>query len=158
MVVGKTLGGATLAMGQALFVALAPLAGFAFAQISWGLLLLTLLLASIARLLGFRSPGVSTQRARGYHAVMSIVLIPLWILSGSMFPGPPTGLMATLLKLNPMSHTASLIRRAFYGGSLPQGLEITGATPSIEMTVLMAMLVGCLLLATLVSRSRRRAS
>lgn len=155
IVVGKTLGGATLAMGQAmLFVALSPLAGFPYASIAWGLLVPALLLTSIAlTALGF-AVAWGLDSAQGYHAVMSAVLIPLWILSGAMFPGPASGPMAMLLKYNPMSYAATLIRRAFYGGNLPSGLGVEGSSLVHEMTVVVVSLVGCIALASFVAAKK----
>jgi daunorubicin resistance ABC transporter membrane protein len=155
IVVGKTLGGATLAMGQAmLFVALAPLAGFSYASIAWGWLVPSLLLTSLAlTALGF-AVAWGLDSAQGYHAVMSVVLIPLWILSGAMFPGPATGPMAIVLKYNPMSHAATLIRRSFYGGDMPLGLGVAGSSLAQEMTVVAVSLMGCLALAAFVAAKK----
>src|SRR4029078_10598942 len=86
----KTLGGVTIATLQAgALLLLAPLAGFSLGEITWPLLLATLVLAGV----GFTALGFAMawwiDSTQGYHAVMSVALIPLWMLSGAMFP--PSG-------------------------------------------------------------------
>ncbi len=86
---GKILGGAAIAWVQAIiFLLLAILVGSVV--ISWqiGLLLLMLAMAAIGMTaLGvfFAWPMESTQ---GFHAIMNLVLMPLWLLSGAFFPVP----------------------------------------------------------------------
>jgi ABC-2 type transport system permease protein len=58
----------------------------------------------------------STQ---GYHVVMSVLLIPLWILSGAMFPLEGAAVwIRFLMRLNPMAYCVSGIRHALAGGGL----------------------------------------
>ena len=56
---------------------------------NWPLLALVIPLAA----LGFTALGFAMawwiDSTQGYHAIMSVALIPLWMLSGAMFP--PTG-------------------------------------------------------------------
>jgi hypothetical protein len=65
---------------------LAPLAGFPLSSMNWPLLALVIPLAA----LGFTALGFAMawwiDSTQGYHAVMSVALIPLWMLSGAMFP------------------------------------------------------------------------
>ena len=82
MVVGKIAGVASLALLQtALLAAMAPLAGYAYAGIDWGLLALVVAL-TVAGLtaVGF-AMAWALSSAQAYPAVMSMILLPLWILS-----------------------------------------------------------------------------
>jgi ABC-2 type transport system permease protein len=125
---GKILGGTTLAWGQGLvFCALAPLCGihltagrivelvFIVFLVSFGLTALGLLVAW---------PMESTQ---GFHAIMNIFLIPMWLLSGALFPasGAPAVVRWVMLA-NPVTYAVSAVRGIFYddvtavaGGGLP---------------------------------------
>src|SRR5690606_3335369 len=87
LVLGKVFGVTTLATLQSLlFLVLAPLAGYSLGQIDWPLTLLMVVLTSMG-LTALNFAGAWIMRsAQAYHAVMSIVLLPLWIVSGAMFP------------------------------------------------------------------------
>ena len=84
---GKITGGATLAVLQAaIFLCLAPLAGVPLT--ASGVLLALLVLVAIAFALtglGFSLAWLMDSTA-GYHGVMMLFLMPMWLLSGSMFP------------------------------------------------------------------------
>ncbi len=110
---GKILGGAAIAWVQALvFVGLALAVGSL--PLSFNLLPLMLLLAMAAvsmTALGvfFAWPMESTQ---GFHAIMNLVLMPLWLLSGAFFPVPalsadnPLGqtIMHWTMRANPVTY------------------------------------------------------
>jgi ABC-2 type transport system permease protein len=50
---------------------------------------------------------------------MSVLLIPLWILSGAMFPLEGAAVwIRFLMRLNPMAYCVSGIRHALAGGGL----------------------------------------
>lgn len=140
LVLGKTLGGTTIAMVQAaLFLLLAPFAGFPLASISWPMLLAHLVLASAALTATGFAIAWWLDSVQGYHAVMSVLLLPLWILSGAMFPPTENTLMATVMRFNPLSYAAAGVRRALYGGSLP---GVSGsASPSLELAVMAGMFI-----------------
>jgi ABC-2 type transport system permease protein len=156
VVLGKTLGGTTIALIQAgLFVAMAPLAGFPAGQISWGMLAAVLVGSSV----GLTAIGFAVawwlDSVQGYHAIMSVLLIPLWVLSGALFPGRDVGWMRVLMKLNPLSYAAEGVRRAFYGGDLPAGVGIVGSSAVMELAVVLALAV--LGIAAASAAARRRA-
>src|SRR5208337_3601478 len=87
IVLGKVLGGTTLAAAQGLiFLVFAPLVGVRMTLASFGLIVLTVFLVSFAlTALGFAIawPMDSTQ---AFHAIINLFLIPLWLLSGALFP------------------------------------------------------------------------
>ncbi len=116
LVLGPALGSVTLAVGQgALFFLLIPLTGHAPGWV--GVTLMAGILAAVA--LGFTGLGVviawRSRTTRGFHAVMNLCLIPLWVLSGAFFPaeGAP-GALQWAIRLNPVSYGVDALRTAMY--------------------------------------------
>jgi daunorubicin resistance ABC transporter membrane protein len=121
LVLGKSLGSAAVALTQAaLFLALAPAAGFPWTAVNWPLLAAALALAGLAlAALGF-AVAWALDNVQGYHAIQMTVLVPLWVLSGAMFPAPEAHpALAALLRANPLAHAVSAVRRALAGASAP---------------------------------------
>ncbi len=149
IVLGKTLGGVIAALVQAaLFLALAPLAGFDFARIDWAAVVLVLSLLAIGlTALGF-ALAWWLDSTHGYHAVMSVALFPAWILSGAMFPleGASPWLRAAM-RANPMTYAVEGLRAALYGGTAPGGTGALGLAPSCAPLVLAGFATAMLLLA-----------
>src|SRR6202044_3244870 len=87
IVLGKVLGGTTLSAIQGLiFLAFAPLVGVHITFVGFLLIVLTIFLISFSlTALGFAIawPMDSTQ---AFHAIINLFLIPLWLLSGALFP------------------------------------------------------------------------
>ena len=121
IVLGKLLGGTLIAMIQAILFLLlglvtAVLQGtsipLAIASVPQFLLLIVvmILLAFALTGLGFLIawPMESTQ---GFHAVMSIVLMPMWLVSGAFFPSPGEGWLSWLMAINPMSYGVTALQR-----------------------------------------------
>jgi ABC-2 type transport system permease protein len=157
LVLGKTLGGVAIALIQAaVLLLLAPLAGFSLAAMSWPILGAALLFSAV----GFTALGFAVawwiDSTQGYHAVMSVALIPLWMLSGAMFPPSGASLWIHRLMLaNPMTYTVSAVRRGFYGGHLPGGLVPGLSSAPAELAV--GALFALLAIAAAVLLCRRRA-
>ncbi len=117
---GKIIGGGAIAWVQAgIFLALAIAVGsVTFSTSIFGVLLLMAISALTLTALGvfFAWPMESTQ---GFHAIMNLVLMPLWLLSGAFFPIPlpnadsPIGqwVMHWLMRVNPLSYTIAGMRR-----------------------------------------------
>jgi len=152
---GKSLGSATVALlHAALFVALAPLAGFPYLSVSWWRLPIVAGLAALSlAALGF-TLAWALDSIQGYHVVMNLVLVPLWILSGAMFPA--VGLhpvLDLLVRWNPMSYAMAGLRRALYGGAPPAGVIPSWSGAAEEFLVLA---VAALLLLALACRVATR--
>ncbi|MBZ5552678.1 MAG: ABC transporter permease [Acidobacteriia bacterium] len=116
IVLGKILGGTVVALLQGiLFLSLAPWVGIKVTIIS-GLVLVALVFVIS---FGLTALGLTMawrmQSTQGFHALMNLVLIPLWLLSGAFFPaaGAPRILKWTL-RLNPISYAVSSLRRGLY--------------------------------------------
>lgn len=129
LVLGKSLGATTLALFQAAtFLCLAPAAGFDVGAASWGLAAAILVLASLALTTFGFAVAWWLDSSQAYHAFMGILLIPLWILSGAMFPAPEGHpWVGAIMRFNPMSYAVDGLRRALYGGVPPRGTEVTGS-------------------------------
>lgn len=131
VVVGKSLGVGTVGLVQAAaFLALAPLAGFPLASVDWLTLAAFLVTGALAlSAFGFALAWL-TDSSQAYHAVMSILLIPAWVLSGAMFPLPAGDhpVLAALMRANPMSYLVSGVRGALHAGD--------AATPTGDFAVL----------------------
>jgi len=140
---GKFLGGTTLAVLQAaLFCVLAPLAGLPIGWHQAILLLPALIFVGFAMTgLGFLVawPMDSTQ---GFHAIMNIFLMPLWMMSGALFPMPAgTGWLYWVGALNPVSYGVTAIRSAFTSGTTP-GLPAGYATGLLVTALFGALMFG----------------
>jgi len=115
IVLGKVLGGTTLAVLQsALFLALGPAVGLRLA--SPGALAV---LAAVLFLLAFGLTALAAAIAwwldstQGFHAIMNLFLIPMWLLAGTLFPveGAP-GWLGAVMRVNPLTYGVAALRRA----------------------------------------------
>ena len=116
IVLGKVLGGTTLSTIQGLiFLVFAPLVGVHLTFGSFGLIVLTVFLVSFAlTALGFAIawPMDSTQ---SFHAIINLFLIPLWLLSGALFPlSGASGWMRALMHINPLTYGVEALRTVMY--------------------------------------------
>jgi ABC-2 type transport system permease protein len=132
LVLGKLTGGTLIALVQGLLflvlgltvglkfsaLSLAAVAGFAF--------VLAFALTALGFIIAWRLD--STQ---GFHAIMSVFLMPMWLLSGAFFPagdGAAGGAawLAWIMRANPLTYGVAGLRRLLYwdlpAGSLPPGL------------------------------------
>src|SRR5437764_5420361 len=112
IVAGKVLGGATLAWLQGVvFLPLAPLSGIALGLSSLlGAAGVLALLAVSLTAIGFGFAW-KVDSVQGFHAVMNVVLLPMWLLSGSFFPlaGAPLWL-GLLMRINPLTYGIAALR------------------------------------------------
>ena len=138
IVLGQALGGTTLAVGQgALLLALAPLAGLSLSLP--GLLASVVVLA----LVGFALTSLGLviawrlQSTQGFHAIMNLILIPIWLLSGAFFPaGGVASPLAWVMRLDPLTYGLAALRRCLaLQGPVPAG-ELPGLALSLGVTVL----------------------
>lgn len=124
IVLGKVIGGSGIALVQAvLFLLLYPLVG------GWpgvGPVLLALpAMAAVA--VGLTGLGLvmawRMDSTAGYHALMNILLMPMWFLSGAVFPAataPPW--MQAVMAINPLTYGHQLVSGLLLGGDAPEGL------------------------------------
>lgn len=117
LVFGNALGGTLLATAQVLLFLLAlPFVGLAFSAMG----LLVVLVVSLLTGLAFTALGFSIawrmESTRGFHAVMNLFLLPLWFLSGGLFPiEGASPLLQGLMWANPVSYAVAGLRHGLYG-------------------------------------------
>ncbi|MCB9532528.1 MAG: ABC transporter permease [Myxococcales bacterium] len=148
LVLGKTAGVTTIVLVQsALFMLAAPLAGYAWGAVHWGTLLAVILLANTALTCANFVFAWVLNSTQAYHALMSVVLMPLWMISGAMFP-PPSGWFGVVVAANPMTYGVAGLRAAL---GVP-----AGDAPSLAVSL--AVLVGSagLSLVAAIAATRRR--
>jgi ABC-2 type transport system permease protein len=141
VILGKVLGGTTLALLQsALFLLLAPAAGLplpsagTLAALLLVLFLLAFTLTALAAAIAWR-----LDSSQGFHAIMNLFLIPMWLLGGTLFPlaGAP-GWLGVLMRINPLTYGVAALRHSLAPAAEP-GLPALGVSLGIT--------VGCAILA-----------
>jgi|SRR3954465_10307580 ABC-2 type transport system permease protein len=116
IVLGKVMGGTTLSTIQGLiFLVFAPLVGVHVGVGDFALIVLTIFLVSFAlTALGFAIawPMDSTQ---AFHAIINLFLIPLWLLSGALFPIAGASMwLRVLMRINPLTYGVEALRQLLY--------------------------------------------
>jgi ABC-2 type transport system permease protein len=125
MVLGKLLGGTLLAVAQSLlFLPVGWAIGLSLSPLS----LLPLCCFLFVTALGLVALGFvmawRMESTQGFHAVMNLFLMPMWLLSGSFFP-IQGGVLGWLAAVNPVTYAVAGLRRMLYTGDstgLPAGL------------------------------------
>jgi ABC-2 type transport system permease protein len=127
IVLGQALGSATLAWLQGVvFFILAPLAGISLSPIA---------VLGVVTVLAFLAFGLTNlgliiawrmQSTQGFHAIMNLILMPIWLLSGAFFPvsGVPFWL-EWLMRINPLTYGMAALRHCLYLGRA----DAAGAIP-----------------------------
>jgi ABC-2 type transport system permease protein len=130
--IGKALGGATQAMIQGLILlVLAPLVGVTLSVPSVLLLLPFVFVQAIALSSFGVAIGSRMKSMQGFQIVMNFLMMPMFFLSGALFP--VTGLpdwMTVLTRLDPASYGMDPLRRIVLSASHP-----SGATDAFGMTL-----------------------
>jgi ABC-2 type transport system permease protein len=139
IVLGKILGATTLALAQGiLLLLLAPLAGIPWTAGSFPALFGTLLLISLSlSSLGFAAAW-RTESMQGYHSVMNVLLFPMWLLSGAVFPADGAfEWVRWVMACNPLSYAQASLQHFLYSGaSTGTVVPMAGMGTSIAVTVL----------------------
>ncbi len=147
LVLGKLCGGALLALTQAMlflwsapllqYIGLAPAMplGFSIAQsvAMIGVLFLTGLgMAGLGFLFAWKIDSV-----QGFHGIMSVLLMPMWLLSGAFFPPNGSPWLSWVVAVNPLSYGLAALRHVIGQGvteelpSLPVSLAVSTAFAGI---------------------------
>lgn len=137
IVLGKVLGGTTLAAIQGLiFLAFAPFVGVHLGIIDFLLVVFVVFLVSFALTsLGFAIawPMDSTQ---AFHAIINLFLIPLWLLSGALFPlAGASGWLRLVMRLNPLTYGVEALRVLLYPES-PTVLSLPASIAALALFTL----------------------
>jgi ABC-2 type transport system permease protein len=130
--IGKILGGASQAMIQGVILLILMffpfMYGFSFDTLGKALLLipLTLLLATGMTAIGV-AIAANMKSMEGFPMIMNLFLMPLFFLSGAMFPlqGLP-GWMTVLTRINPLAYGVDMLR-----GVALKGIVLSSTSTSI---------------------------
>jgi len=163
--VGKALGGTTQAMIQGLILlVLAPLVGVKLSVLT------VLEIVPLAAVLAFGLASFGVMLAsmmkslQGFQVVMNFLMMPMFFLSGALFPlsGLP-GWMTFLTRIDPASYGIDPLRRVVLSDSgLPSavvdrlGLTINGHVLAIPLEVGVMLAFGIVLLGVAVVMFQRR--
>jgi ABC-2 type transport system permease protein len=163
LVLGKLCGGTALAVIQAglflligpmlAFVGLAPTIGIEVSVLgAVAIILFLTLLAFTLTALGYviAWPLDSTQ---GFHAIMSVFLMPMWLLSGAFFPAGDSGWLSWVITMNPLTYGVAGLRRLMYPHI---ELSASNGLPGLGFCILITVLfcIVCVGLAVFVTQRR----
>jgi ABC-2 type transport system permease protein len=116
IVMGKVLGGTTLSAVQGLiFLVFAPAVGVHLGVEDFFIVVLSVVLMAFAlTALGF-TLAWRMESAQAFHAIVNLFLIPLWLLSGAMFPAKDaSGWIRWVMRLNPLTYGLDALRTALF--------------------------------------------
>ena len=133
IVMGKVLGGATLSAIQGLlFLVFAPAIGIHISLSNWLLVVVIVFLISFGlTALGF-AIAWPMDSPQAFHAIVNLFLIPLWLLSGALFPvNGASRWMATVMRLNPLTYGMDVLRTALFPASASQSQFPVGTSVAI---------------------------
>jgi ABC-2 type transport system permease protein len=154
VVAGKVVGGAVLATLQAwVLLPLAPLAGVgldagALVRTAAALAGLALVLSAFGFACAWRFASI-----QGFHAVMNLVLMPMWLLSGAVFPAASSAAwLRALAMVNPLGYGVALLRHALGPAAGSGDPALPGVT--ISLLVLVGWGVASLLVAARLAGGR----
>jgi len=120
IILGKVLASTTLALiNAAIFLLLAPFAGIGLTPLT---LILALAVAAIIAV-GLSGLGIviawTLDSTQGFHAIMNVILVPMWLLSGAVFPASGAAAWVRgVMSLNPLAYGVAALRDALYDGRL----------------------------------------
>jgi ABC-2 type transport system permease protein len=150
MVLGKIFGSSFLAWTQGLLLLLfLPLTGLRAHPLA------VLQMAGVLYLISFTFTGLGfviawkMESSQGFHAVMNLVLFPLWMVSGAIFGfASAHGWMKWVMRINPLTYATAALRRLLIENPEP-------GTPEMGVSLLVTAVCGILLwaAATVVARS-----
>ncbi|MFK7845697.1 MAG: ABC transporter permease [Rhodothermales bacterium] len=143
-VLGTTLGGTSLSLFQTLLLLLLlPFIGLIPSIPGILIMVLVCFLTGLA----FTALGVAIawtmETTRGFHAIMNLFLLPLWILSGAFFPyeGAST-VLQWCIKLNPVSYAVDALRIGMYMPDPSPGTLQPLAISLLISAVFAALMIG----------------
>jgi len=132
------LGGTTLSAIQGMiFLIFAPFAGVHLDLVQVLLVGVVVFLVSFSlTALGF-AIAWPMDSSQAFHGIVNLFLIPLWLLSGALFPlAGASGWIRVIMRLNPLTYGVEALRGLLYPGA-----ETGFPLPSAMATLLLFSLV-----------------
>ena len=136
LVLGKILGVTTLAVLQGgLLLLLSPLLGIRIGWTQWPLLLAVVALIAVElAALGFAFAW-KLDSIQGFHALMNLLLVPMWLLSGALFPmSGASSWVRVIMMINPMTYAMSALRQVLYLGAANPIPDVCSLTTAVCVT------------------------
>lgn len=118
IVLGKVMGGTSLAAVQGMiFLIFAPFAGIHLDPLQVSLVALVVFLVSFSlTALGF-AIAWPMDSSQAFHAIVNLFLIPLWLVSGALFPLAGASIwIRVIMRLNPLTYGVEALRGLLYPG------------------------------------------
>ncbi len=153
MVLGKLLGASTLAWLQGLIIlAFLPLTGLHTTPLTVAKLVGVLYLISFTfTALGFLIAW-KMESSQGFHAIMNLLLFPMWMVSGALFGfSSAHGWMQWLMRINPLTYSTAALRRLLMA-------EVEPGTPTMMLSLLVTVAGGLLLWLASTAAARRKST
>ena len=141
LVLGKILGVTTLAVLQGgLLLLLSPLLGIRIGWTQWpSLLAVVALIAVELAALGFAFAW-KLDSIQGFHALMNLLLVPMWLLSGALFPmSGASSWVRVIMLINPMTYAMSALRQVLYLGAVNPIPDVCSLTTAVSLTILFGL-------------------
>ncbi|HTZ90148.1 MAG TPA: ABC transporter permease [Alloacidobacterium sp.] len=116
IVLGKVLGGATLAAIQGVvFLVFTPLIGVHPDLQAIAISVAVIIMISFElTALGF-AIAWPMDSPQAFHAIVNLILLPLWMLSGAIFPASgASGWLRILMQINPLTYGVDALRIALF--------------------------------------------
>jgi ABC-2 type transport system permease protein len=112
IMIGRTLGGATIATMQGTLVLLLSLIA-GFRPVSWVLVPFAILVMFLSALL-FTALGTAIASKlddmQGFQMIMNFLVMPLFFLSGAIFPLDRASILGIVASFDPLSYTVDALR------------------------------------------------
>lgn len=143
IVIGKLAGGMTLALIQgAMLLLIAPWAGIPLSGTTYlqGILVVALI-GFVVTGLGFLVAWPSSS-VQGFHAVMNLFLMPMWLLSGAAFPAESASAwIRWIMYVNPMYYGNVVLQRTLYPHSHSSVDTLPALIPSLLLLGLASLVL-----------------
>jgi len=142
IVAGQALGCTTLALLEGtLFLLLAPFAGIKLSVLAVGVVLVMQFLVAF----GLTNLGLiiawRMDSTQGFHAIMNLILLPIWLLSGALFPSAGTSpVLRWIMTFNPLTYGVAALRWALYLGE-PSAIA-PGPPIGLSIVIMLAFCIG----------------
>jgi ABC-2 type transport system permease protein len=143
IVLGKVLGGTILAFLQALiFLLLAPTVGIHLSAETFLLAVVVMLVVAFGlTALGF-CIAWRMSSTQGFHAIMNLFLMPMWFLSGALFPAAQAWVgVRWAMRCNPLSYGYNALWQALYWNDPSAHAAWAGFSINLGITVAFALLL-----------------
>jgi len=143
IVLGKVLGGTVLAFMQGLiFLLLAPTVHIHLTLGTFLLSCMVMLVVSFGlTALGF-CIAWRMSSTQGFHAIMNLFLMPMWLLSGALFPGDQAwGVIKWIMRINPLSYGYNALCQALYLGDRSARFGPLGLLSNLAISVVFGLIL-----------------